>query len=116
MNASKESRLLRIFIGEDDRVTNAPLYEWLVRQARARGLAGATVLRGIMGFGAHSKITHALTDDRLSEDLPIIIEIIDSEDKIDDFLAFAERSMQRGMLATVERVQIRVYRIGTVES
>jgi PII-like signaling protein len=107
-----ESCLLRIFVGESDRVDGKPLYEWLVREAKARGMAGATVLRGIMGFGAHTKMIHTFKIERLSEDLPIVIEIVDAQDKIEDFLAFAESSIQRGILATVESVQVRVYRGG----
>ena len=107
-----ESCLLRIFVGESDRVDGKPLYEWLVREAKARGMAGATVLRGIMGFGAHTKMIHTFKIERLSEDLPIVIEIVDAKDKIEDFLAFAESSIQRGILATVEKVEVRVYRGG----
>jgi len=110
-----EATLLRIFIGESDRMDGKPLYEWLVIQARQRGLAGATVLRGMMGFGAHSKIIHTFKIERLSEDLPIVVEIVDSAEKIEDFLAFAESRIQRGMLATTEKVQVRIYRGGKVE-
>jgi len=111
----EESVLLRIFIGESDRLDGKPLYEWLVVQAKQRGLAGATVLRGMMGFGAHSKIIHTFKIERLSEDLPIVVEIVDSAEKIEDFLAFAESRIQRGMLATTEKVRVRVYRGGKVE-
>ena len=76
----QDATLLRIFIGESDKMDGKPLYEWLVVQARARGLAGATVLRGMMGFGAHSKIIHTFKIERLSEDLPIVVEIVDSAD------------------------------------
>jgi uncharacterized protein len=108
--------LLRIFIGESDKHEGHPLYEWLVKQARTRGMAGATVLRGMMGFGAHTKIIHTFKIERLSEDLPIIIEIVDDKDKIEEFLNFADSSIKRGMLATVEKVQVRVYRGGTPTS
>ena len=111
----EESVLLRIFIGESDKLDGKPLYEWLVVQAKQRGLAGATVLRGMMGFGAHSKIIHTFKIERLSEDLPIVVEIVDSAEKIEDFLAFAESRIQRGMLATTEKVHVRVYRGGIVE-
>ncbi|MFZ5880853.1 MAG: DUF190 domain-containing protein [Chloroflexota bacterium] len=111
----EQATLLRIFIGESDRMDGKPLYEWLVVQARQRGLAGATVLRGMMGFGAHSKIIHTFKIERLSEDLPIVVEIVDSAEKVEDFLAFAESQIQRGMLATTEQVQVRVYRGGRVE-
>jgi len=110
--ANQESCLLRIFVGESDRVNGKPLYEWLVREAKARGMAGATVLRGIMGFGAHTKMIHTFKIERLSEDLPIVIEVVDEKDKIEDFLSFAETSIQRGILATVETVEVRVYRGG----
>ena len=111
----EESVLLRIFIGESDKLDGKPLYEWLVTQAKQRGMAGATVLRGMMGFGAHSKIIHTFKIERLSEDLPIVVEIVDSAEKVEGFLAFAESQIQRGMLATTEQVQVRVYRGGKVE-
>ncbi len=110
----EEGYLLRIFIGESDKLDGKPLYEWLVTQAKSRGLAGATVLRGMMGFGAHSKVIHTFKIERLSEDLPIVIEIVDDKDKIEDFLKFADSKIKRGMLATVEKVQVRVYRGGDV--
>jgi len=108
--------LLRIFIGESDRIDGMLLYEWLVKQAKERGMAGATVLRGMMGFGAHSKVIHTFKIERLSEDLPIVIEIVDSQERIEEFLAFAEKKINRGMLATVEKVQVRVYRGGDVSA
>jgi PII-like signaling protein len=107
----QDGYLLRIFVGESDKYQGKPLYEWLVVEARKRGMAGATVLRGMMGFGAHSVI-HTFKIERLSEDLPIIIEIVDSQEKIEDFLSFAESQIKHGMLATVEKVQVRVYRGG----
>ncbi len=113
MPLPRESLLLRIFIGESDRIDGKPLYEWLVKKAKERGMAGATVLRGMMGFGAHTKIIHTFKIERLSEDLPIVIEIVDSQDKVEDFLSFAENNIQRGILATTERVQVRVYRSGS---
>ncbi len=112
---TSESYLLRIFIGESDRIDGKPLYEWLVREAKRRGMAGATVLRGMMGFGAHTKIIHTFKIERLSEDLPIIIEIVDAKDKIEDFLTFAEGVIQRGILATVEKVEVRFYREGKAD-
>jgi hypothetical protein len=108
----EDGYLLRIFIGESDKVNGRPLYEWLVTQAKERGMAGATVLRGIMGFGAHSKIIHTFKIERLSEDLPIVLEIVDSQEKIEEFLAFAEQNIRRGMLATIEKMKVRVYRGG----
>ncbi|HEX2696773.1 MAG TPA: DUF190 domain-containing protein [Anaerolineales bacterium] len=111
----EEGYLLRIFIGESDKMDGKPLYEWLVVQAKARGMAGATVLRGMMGFGAHTKVIHTFKIERLSEDLPVVLEVVDSKDKIEEFLNFAEGRIKRGMLATVEKVQVRVYRGGEVE-
>lgn len=111
----EEGYLLRIFVGESDKMDGKPLYEWLVTQAKSRGMAGATVLRGMMGFGAHTKIIHTFKIERLSEDLPIVIEIVDSKDKVEDFLAFSESKIKRGMLATIEKVQVRVYRSGEVK-
>ncbi len=116
MTLQSESYLLRIFIGESDRINGKPLYEWLVREAKSRGMAGATVLRGMMGFGAHTKIIHTFKIERLSEDLPIVIEIVDTQDKIEAFLAFAESNIKRGIMATVEKVQVRVYRGGKIDS
>jgi PII-like signaling protein len=116
MTLQSESYLLRIFIGESDRINGKPLYEWLVREAKSRGMAGATVLRGMMGFGAHTRMIHTFKIERLSEDLPIVIEIVDTQDKIEDFLAFAESNIKRGIMATVEKVQVRVYRGGKIDS
>lgn len=102
--------LLRIFIGESDKRGGKPLYEWLVLQAKEHGLAGATVLRGIMGFGAHSRI-HTFKIERLSEDLPIIVEIVDTREKLEAFLVLIDGEVEEG-LATLERVQIHFYRSG----
>lgn len=102
--------LLRIFIGESDKRDGKPLYEWIVRQARERGLAGATVLRGLMGFGAHSRL-HTFKIERLSLDMPIIIELVDSRDKLEQFLAFVDQEIEEG-LATLEKAQIHFYRSG----
>ena len=112
----EEGYLLRIFIGENDRMDGRPLYEWLVREAKTQGMAGATVLRGMMGFGTHSRVIHTFKIERLSEDLPVVIEIVDRMEKIEEFLARAESHIKRGMLATVEKVQIRVYRHGKIDS
>jgi PII-like signaling protein len=102
--------LLRIFIGESDKHDGKPLYEWIVRQARERGLAGATVLRGIMGFGAHSRM-HTFKIERLSLDLPIIIEVVDTREKLEQFLAFVGPEIEEG-LATLEKAQVQFYRSG----
>ncbi len=109
----EEGRLLRIFIGESDKRDGMPLYEWIVRQARERGLAGATVLRGIEGFGAHSRI-HTTKLLRLSEDLPIVIEIVDTQEKIEKFLPVIDGAIAEG-LATIEKVHIRFYRSGRTQ-
>jgi len=106
----KEGHLLRIFIGEDDRHDKKPLYEWIVRKAREHGLAGATVLRGLEGFGAGSRV-HKAKILRLSSDLPIVIEIVDTKDKIEAFLPVVDGAIKDG-LATIEKVEIRLYRSG----
>lgn len=110
MMLPEEGHLLRIFVGESDRHGGLPLYEWIVRQARERGLAGATVLRGVEGFGAHSRL-HTAKILRLSEDLPIVVEIVDSKEKIEAFLPVIDAAIPEG-LATLEKVQIRLYRSG----
>jgi len=107
----REGHLLRIFIGENDRHENRPLYEWLVVKAREMGLAGATVLRGVEGFGAKSRL-HTAKILRLSTDLPIVVEIVDTKDKIEAFLPVVDEAVPEG-LATVEKVDIRFYRTGT---
>ncbi len=105
-----EGQLLRIFIGEDDKYEGQPLYEWIVKKAREQGLAGATVLRGLEGFGAHSRM-HTAKILRLSSDLPIVIEIVDRPERIDAFLPLIDHAIEEG-LATLEKVQIRFYRSG----
>lgn len=106
----ERGHLLRIFVGESDRHEGLPLYEWIVRKAREQGLAGATVLRGLEGFGARSRI-HTAKILRLSTDLPIVIEIVDTREKIEDFLPLVDGAIQEG-LATLEKVEIRFYRSG----
>ncbi len=106
----KKGKLLRIFIGENDRHEGLPLYEWIVRQARENGLAGATVLRGLEGYGAHSRL-HKAKILRLSNDLPLVIEIVDTEEKIQSFLPLIDAAVGEG-LATVESVEIHFYRSG----
>jgi PII-like signaling protein len=110
MTLPKEGSLLRIFIGESDRHGGMRLYEWIVRTAKEQGLAGATVLRGLEGFGAKSRIHTARILD-LSTDLPIVVEIVDTFEKIEAFLPLIDAAVADG-LATVERVQIRFYRSG----
>ena len=109
MQLPHEGSLLRIFIGEADRYQGKPLYEWIVLQAREQGLAGATVLRGMMGFGAKTRQIHTFRFDTLSEDLPIIVEIVDVEGKLDKFLELIEPYIKAG-LVTVEKAQIKFYR------
>jgi PII-like signaling protein len=99
--------LLRIFIGEDDKTDGRPLYEAIVLKAREVQLAGATILRGPMGFG-HSSRLHTAKILRLSEDLPIVIEIVDSEEKIEAFLPQLEKMMGSG-LVTLEKVRVLQY-------
>lgn len=106
----KEGHLLRIFLGESDRHDGIPLYEWIVKTARQNNLAGATVIRGIEGFGAHSRI-HTAKILRLSEDLPVIVEIVDTIEKIEEFMPVIDDAVTEGM-ATLEKVNIRFYRSG----
>ena len=110
MKIPKDGYLLRVFIGESDRWHGRPLYEAIVLKARELHLAGATVLRGPMGFGAGSRI-HTAKLLRLSEDLPIVIEIVDSKEKIDQLLPHIDEMLADG-LVTLERVQIIQYRAG----
>ena len=110
----KEGKLLRIFIGESDRHEGIPLYEWIVRRARENGLSGATVLRGLEGFGAHSRL-HTAKILRLSTDLPIVIEIVDTEEKIEAFLPSIDGAIDEG-LATIEKIEVRFYRSGSSSS
>lgn len=110
MMLPKEGKLLRIFIGESDKHDGQPLHEWIVRQARHHGLAGATVLRGLEGYGANSRL-HTAKILRLSSDLPILVEIVDTEEKIEAFLPVVDAAVEDG-LATVERVEVRFYRSG----
>jgi uncharacterized protein len=108
MRIPKEGQLLRIFIGERNKYEGRPLYEWIVLQAKQKGLAGATVLRGMMGFGANSRI-HTSKILRLSEDLPIIIEIVDTHEKLNRFLAHIDDAICEG-LATLEKADVQFYR------
>jgi uncharacterized protein len=108
MEVPRDSLLLRIFIGESDRFEHKPLYEGIILKARELHLAGATVLRGPMGFGKSSRM-HTAKILRLSMDLPMVIEIVDSEEKINAFLPALEEMMSGGMV-TLERVQVIEYR------
>jgi PII-like signaling protein len=108
MTLPRDAMLLRIFIGEDDKSRDGrPLYEAIVLKARDLHLAGATVLRGPMGFG-HTSRLHTTKILRLSEDLPLVIEIVDTEDKIKDFLPVLDSMMPSG-LVTLEKVQVLQY-------
>jgi len=108
MKLPSEAELLRIFIGESDKHHGRPLYEVIVEEARRRGLAGATVLRGVAGFGASSRI-HTAKILRLSEDLPMVIEIVDKPERIAAFLTELEPMITEG-LVTLERAQVLAYR------
>lgn len=107
MKLPKTGKLVRIFIGEGDHLSGKPLHEKIVEEARKRGLAGATVLRGTMGFGANSRI-HTTKVLRLSEDLPIIIEIVDEENKVEKFLPWLDEVVNDG-LVTIEKVEVFKY-------
>jgi uncharacterized protein len=113
MQLPHEAELLRIFIGESDKMDGRPLYEVIVHEARKRGMAGATVLRGIQGFGAHSRM-HTAKILRLSEDLPLIIEIVDSPERIAAFLPDLDKMIDEG-LVTLEKVRVIAYRHGHLE-
>lgn len=108
MKLPSEAHLLRIFIGESDKRDGKPLYEIIVEEARRRGMAGATVLRGFLGFGANSRI-HTSKILRLSEDLPMVIEIVDKEERIEAFLPELDNMVEEGMV-TVEKVRVIAYR------
>lgn len=108
MNLPSEATLLRIFLGESDRWKHQPLYEAIVLKAREMHLAGATVLRGPMGFGKSSRL-HTAKILRLSMDLPVVIEIVDAEEKIQAFLPALDE-MMKGGLVTLEKVKVIHYR------
>jgi len=108
MMLPREGTLLRIFVGEADRHRGMPLYAWIVREARRHGLAGATAIRGLEGFGAHSRL-HTAKVLRLSADLPVVVEIVDEREKIESFLPAIDGAVTEG-LATLEKVEIRLYR------
>jgi uncharacterized protein len=114
MQIPHEAVLLRLFIGESDRWEHKPLYEAIVLKARELHLAGATVLRGPMGFGKSSRL-HTAKILRLSMDLPLVIEIVDSEEKIQSFLPVLDKMMGGG-LVTLEKVRVIEYRAGNEET
>jgi PII-like signaling protein len=109
MHLPEEASLMRIFIGESDKYAGKPLYEWLVLQAREQGLAGATVLRGIMGFGANTRVIQTFKIERLSEDLPIVVEVVDTKEKLEAFLDLIDPIIKAGMV-TLEKAEIKFYR------
>jgi hypothetical protein len=110
MQIPNDATLLRIFLGESDRWEHKPLYEAIVLAAREIGLAGATVLRGPLGFGKSSRL-HTAKILRLSMDLPLVIEIVDSDENVKSFLPTLEKMMGGGMV-TLEKIQVLHYRSG----
>jgi uncharacterized protein len=108
MNIPEDGYLLRVFVGESDKHGHIPLYEAVVLTARKTGLAGATVLRGLMGYGRHS-VVHTSKILRLSEDLPMVVEIVDSLQKIEAFLPTLDAMIRDG-LVTLEKVRVIQYR------
>lgn len=108
MKLSGEAMLLRVFIGETDRCHGRPLYEQIVLKARELNLAGATVTRGIMGFGADSRL-HTAKVLRLSEDMPIVIELVDTQANLDKLIPFLDETVEEGLI-TLEKVNVIKYR------
>ena len=104
MKLPEESDLLRVFVGESDKFEGRPLYQAIVEEAKASGLSGATVLRGLMGFGSTSRL-HTIKVLRISEDLPMVVEIVDSPEKIEAFLPLLKRMAGDG-LVTIEKVRV----------
>lgn len=114
MEKDPNAKLLRIFVGESDKAGNRPLYEAIVYEAKKQGLAGATVLKGVMGFGANSRVHTAKLFD-ISADLPMVVEIVDSEEKIRAFTQTVEQlfeSSRSGGLITIEKAEVIRYRAG----
>ena len=112
MKIPAEGRLLRIFIGEQDKWHGQPLCEAIIHLAKKEGMAGATAIKGFMGFGCKSRM-HTAKLLRLSEDLPIIIEIVDSEEKINGFLPHLDEMVKEGLI-TLEKVHVIMYRANPV--
>jgi PII-like signaling protein len=108
MKLPEDGMLLRIFVGESDKYKGKALYEQIVIKARELNLAGATVLRGIMGFGADSRM-HSAKILRLSEDLPVVIELVDTEENLNKLLPFLDETVQEGLI-TLEKVRVIKYR------
>ncbi|MBX3007744.1 MAG: DUF190 domain-containing protein [Melioribacteraceae bacterium] len=112
MKIEGNAKLLRIFIGETDKINHIPVYEKIVNEARIQNLAGATVYKGIMGFGGNSRVIHSAKILRLSEDLPLVIEIVDTESKIQNFIPTIDQIFEEakcGGLITTERAEIIKY-------
>lgn len=109
MRVEGEGQLLRIFIGETDRWEGRPLYEALVQQARGEGLAGATVLRGMMGYGAHSLIHSARAAAGITDEMPVVVEIVDKAEKIKRFIPVLDRMVREGLI-TIEKATVIAYR------
>ncbi len=108
MKLPEEGMLLRIFIGEGDKYEGMPLYEWIVLKAREMNLAGATVVRGIMGFGADSRL-HTSKFLRLSEDMPIIVELVDKQERLERLFPLLDKAVTEGLI-TLEKVRVIKYR------
>jgi uncharacterized protein len=118
MKLTGDGTLVRIFIGESDKVHHQPLFEAIVLAARENGLAGSTVLRGVEGFGAKSRTIHSAKILRLSEDLPIVVEIVDTEEKIKVFLPEIDKLLESaggGAMVTLEKVNVIRYSAGNTE-
>ena len=108
MKLPEQGKLLRIFIGEGDHYKGKPLYEAIVLKARELNLAGATVLKGVMGYGANSRL-HTSKVLRMSEDMPLIIEIVDTEEKLESIMPFLEETVREGLI-TLEAAKVIIYR------
>ncbi|MBI5344537.1 MAG: DUF190 domain-containing protein [Deltaproteobacteria bacterium] len=108
MKLPSEAELVRVFIGESDRYMGKPLYQAIVEEARKRGMAGATVLRGTLGFGVNSRV-HTAKILRLSEDLPMVVEIVDKPERIAEFLPELDKMVEEGLI-TIEKINVIAYR------
>lgn len=112
MKLPSESEILRAFIGENDKFDGRPLYQAIVEEARKAGLAGATVLRGTLGYGVHSRV-HTAKILRLAEDLPMVVEIVDAPERIEGFIPILDSMVKEGLI-TIEKVRVIAYRHGGV--
>lgn len=113
MKLPSEAEILRVFIGESDKHGGKPLYQAVVEEARKNGMAGATVLRGTLGFGVNSRL-HTAKVLRLSEDLPMVVEIVDKPERIEAFLPVLDAMVKEGLI-TIEKVRVIAYRPGKKE-